>query len=179
MQLSQAISRQGCQGWRRTGNRPGATDETSDSHRITRTLQAQSRVLERVLQAMQAAAEVAKRSMPVSFEITLIDNSNSSSICSQIECWLNDLRPRLPDWSVSLVRAAGNIGYGSGNNLAIDKSNSDYHIVINPDVFVEADALAQCLHFMEADPGVGLLSPAVLAKMASDIFCASAIQRSS
>ena len=118
-------------------------------------------VLERVLQAMQAAAEVAKRSMPVSFEITLIDNSNSSSICSQIECWLNDLRPRLPDWSVSLVRAAGNIGYGSGNNLAIDKSNSDYHIVINPDVFVEADALAQCLHFMEADPGVGLLSPAV------------------
>lgn len=118
-------------------------------------------VLERTLLAMQKAAEVARQSIPVSFEVTLVDNSDDQSLFSKIEHWLNDIAPRLPDWKVRVLKAAGNLGYGRGNNLAIDQVDSDFHLVINPDVFVDADALLQCLHFMEAEPGVGLLSPAV------------------
>lgn len=118
-------------------------------------------VLERVLLTMQKAAAVARRSFPTIFEVTLVDNSDDLSIHSGIESWLNGLRPCLSDWNVHLIRSTGNVGYGSGNNLVIEQANSDYHLVINPDVFVDANALEQCLCFMEADPSVGLLSPAV------------------
>mgnify|MGYP000895519860 FL=1 len=54
-------------------------------------------VLERTLLAMQKAAEVARQSIPVSFEVTLVDNSDDQSLFSKIEHWLNDIAPRLPD----------------------------------------------------------------------------------
>jgi nucleoside-diphosphate-sugar epimerase len=68
----------------------------------------------------------------------------------------------VPDWSLELTRSPGNVGYGRGNNLAIAHARSDYHAVINPDLFVDADALLEALRFMEGHTDVGLLSPAVV-----------------
>jgi nucleoside-diphosphate-sugar epimerase len=62
---------------------------------------------------------------------------------------------------LSLVRAPANLGYGRGNNLAIAGACSDYHLVINPDLFVDPDAILEALRFMESHADVGLLSPAV------------------
>lgn len=53
-----------------------------------------------------------------------------------------------------------NNGYGQGNNLAICEAVSDYHLVLNPDVLLEPDTVAQALDFMEQRPDVGLISPA-------------------
>jgi hypothetical protein len=60
-----------------------------------------------------------------------------------------------------LLNAAGNMGYGRGNNLVIEGVRSDYHLVVNPDLFVDADALLEAVRFMEEHRDVGLLSPAV------------------
>ncbi len=54
----------------------------------------------------------------------------------------------------------GNVGYGRGNNIAIREAVEDYHLVLNPDVLMEPDALAHSLDFMEQRPDVGLMSPA-------------------
>jgi nucleoside-diphosphate-sugar epimerase/GT2 family glycosyltransferase len=78
-----------------------------------------------------------------------------------VSIWLEGFRAKVPGWTLQLLRAPGNLGYGRGNNLVIANARSCYHIVINPDLFVEAEALLEALRFMESHPDVGLLSPAV------------------
>ncbi len=53
----------------------------------------------------------------------------------------------------------GNIGYGAAHNLVILNQESDYHLVINPDVEVVEDAFAKAIDYMEKHPEVGMLSP--------------------
>lgn len=61
-----------------------------------------------------------------------------------------------------VISGHGNIGYGEGHNKAIDRAAADYHLIFNPDVLVAEDAIANALRFMDENPRVGLLAPAVL-----------------
>ncbi|KVP97602.1 glycosyl transferase [Burkholderia ubonensis] len=79
----------------------------------------------------------------------------------------------LPDLSAALavfeqmgiacsVRAGhGNVGYARGHNLAIEPAQSRYHLVLNPDIDLEPNALVQALDFLDAHPEVGLLTPRI------------------
>ncbi|MEK6317930.1 MAG: glycosyltransferase family 2 protein [Burkholderia gladioli] len=60
-----------------------------------------------------------------------------------------------------LVGEHGNVGYGRGHNLAIERAASDYHLVLNPDIDLDADALVAAFDFFDAHPDVGLLSPRI------------------
>jgi len=118
--------------------------------------------VERTLLALQQAALVAKRHYALQPSLTLIDNSDDSVIYSAIAGWFDGFRENVPDWNLRLVQSSGNVGYGRGNNLAIAHACSDYHAVVNPDLFVDADSLLEALRFMEDHAEVGLLSPAVV-----------------
>jgi GT2 family glycosyltransferase len=59
------------------------------------------------------------------------------------------------------LRGHGNIGYGRGHNLAIERVTSDYHLVLNPDIDIEPDALTTAIHFLGEHLDVGLLSPCI------------------
>ena len=61
------------------------------------------------------------------------------------------------DWEI--IEPGGNIGFGSGHNLAIFNFQSDYHLVLNPDVLVAEDALRHALLFMEDNQDIGMLTP--------------------
>lgn len=56
-----------------------------------------------------------------------------------------------------------NVGFGAGHNLAIREylTSSKYHLVLNPDAHLSPGALEGMHSYMEANPGVGLLSPKV------------------
>ena len=118
-------------------------------------------VLERALRALQDAGQLAKLHYELTLKLTLVDNSNDSNVYSGLSDWMGGARNLMPDWTLQLLRASGNIGYGRGNNLVITDAQSDYHVVINPDLFVRPDALHEALRFMIMHKDVGLLSPAV------------------
>jgi GT2 family glycosyltransferase len=64
--------------------------------------------------------------------------------------------------TVELVEAGVNGGYGAGNNISFRRHPEvDYHLVLNPDVLVEADALVFAMAFLATNPTVGLLTPQV------------------
>ena len=65
--------------------------------------------------------------------------------------------------AVQVVQGQGNVGYGSANNLVLARLASDVHIVMNPDVEVDADAIRALLGAFAAHPEVGLVAPAVFA----------------
>ena len=58
-----------------------------------------------------------------------------------------------------------NTGFGAGHNLAIQRAleiNSDYHIVINPDIYFECGVIEKLTLFMNSYEDVGLVMPKVL-----------------
>lgn len=117
--------------------------------------------VERALIALQKAGLHAGQQYAIKLELTLVDNSDDGVLHAKLADWLEGFREALADLSVKLLRAPGNVGYGQGNNLVIASARSDYHAVINPDLFVAPEALLEALRFMEAHGDVGLLSPAV------------------
>ena len=57
-----------------------------------------------------------------------------------------------------------NLGFGAGHNIAIRKllGESDYHLIVNPDVRFGSEVLTALYQFMASNPDVGLVMPRVL-----------------
>ncbi|HDR9071808.1 glycosyltransferase family 2 protein [Burkholderia vietnamiensis] len=58
-----------------------------------------------------------------------------------------------------VLTGQGNVGYGRGHNLAIKAAESVYHLILNPDVDIESDALGRAIDFLDAHPDIALLAP--------------------
>ena len=89
--------------------------------------------------------------------LTLVDNGPGSG-------WREPLRrvldaAALPA-AIALLSGHGNVGYGAGHNLALRMGGGDLHLILNPDVLLEEDALSVGLTFLAAQPEAGLLTPA-------------------
>ena len=117
--------------------------------------------LERTLLALQNAALTAGEFYRLQPQLTLVDNSNDHNLAITINDWLENFRVQVPGWTLRLIRPLENVGYGRGNNLVIVNASSTYHLVINPDLFVNPDALLEAIRFMGENLDVGLLTPAV------------------
>ena len=63
--------------------------------------------------------------------------------------------------TVQILSGHGNVGYGAGHNLALWQSQADWHLILNPDVLMEEDALSAGLEFLTTHPEAGLIAPAV------------------
>ena len=84
----------------------------------------------------------------------LIDNSLTS-----------DLESISSDSRVSYFHNPSNPGFGAAHNIAIKKaieSGSEYHLVLNPDIYFEKGTLAKIVNFMDQNHDVGNLMPKVL-----------------
>ena len=90
----------------------------------------------------------------------------------RIRCFLID-NGGLPDISASIealhaqgvvsttLGGHGTVGYGRGHNVAIELAHSEFHLILNPDIEMEADALVSAIEFWRAHPELGLLTPRV------------------
>ena len=84
----------------------------------------------------------------------LIDNSSNDSLRE-----LSNLSPKI------VYIYSDNQGFGHGHNIAIKKAiekKSDYHIVINPDVYWEGNVIETLTAYMDTHPDCGLVMPKVL-----------------
>jgi len=61
--------------------------------------------------------------------------------------------------SVELVEGHGNVGFGAGHNLALERTTSDYHLVLNPDVLLDPSSLLRSVRFLEANPDAVMCAP--------------------
>jgi len=105
--------------------------------------------------AMKAIDSFLKISSPVL--LYLIDNSPDDNFIRQNLHFANDER-------VIYIFNDKNIGYGKAHNIALRKTieTSQYHIVLNPDIEFEKEALENCLSYMEQHKNIALLMPKVL-----------------
>lgn len=59
---------------------------------------------------------------------------------------------------LEVLTGHGNVGYGRGNNLVIERAEAEWHLVLNPDAELEPDALRNGVAWMTQDPSVGMLA---------------------
>jgi GT2 family glycosyltransferase len=86
--------------------------------------------------------------------VELINNGPGSE-------WTRSLEETARQHDASLVSGHGNVGYGRGHNIALLASKAEFHLVLNPDVIVDENAISEALRFMESHSQVVVLAPAV------------------
>lgn len=118
-------------------------------------------LLEKTLQALQVTADEALNHYRLTCRLTIVDNSCDSVWHDKLAAFIAAQTPQMPAWSLHLLRSPDNVGYGGGNNRVIASIASDYHLVINPDLFMASEALTEALGFMERHGEAGLLTPRV------------------
>ena len=113
--------------------------------------------LRRALASLAAAlARAREAGMAGTATVYVVDNGPPGCV--------EGLRAALDAWpadagSIELVAGHGNVGYGRANNLVLPRLASDFHLVMNPDVEIEREALARALAVLERDASVGLVAP--------------------
>lgn len=89
-------------------------------------------------------------------QVLVSDNGSTDSTVADLEhAFAGDDR-------VTVIGNGRNLGYGVGNNKVLGYLDSDYHIIINPDIEIRDDVIIRMADFMDQNPGVSVLSPRVL-----------------
>ena len=90
-------------------------------------------------------------------QIYLIDNSPQPLP--------NDTNQKLAITNLKYIHSKINLGYGAAHNIAIRETIYDdisYHLVINSDIQVSAEAIDRLVDVMQANPLIGQLMPRVV-----------------
>jgi hypothetical protein len=77
----------------------------------------------------------------------------------------NEIRDAVRTMGGIYVRTDRNLGFARGHNLAMKQLagvDAPYHLILNPDITFDADALGRLAGVMDSHPDVGLVMPKVL-----------------
>ena len=106
------------------------------------------------LQSLQAALRYANTQQPITAQLTLVDNGNDAAQLHKL------LQESSLDSVAEIICNQKNIGFGSANNQVIDNAASEFHLVLNPDVELQNDALQVALGYLLQHPATVAISPA-------------------
>lgn len=112
---------------------------------------------------------IGKVDQSTQFVFYVVDNSKSGTYREQVKEIIKkyDKDPRI---TFFYIVSQSNLGYGSAHNLVINQIDSQYHLIINPDVFVFEDTLLKAIDYLETNSKVGLLTPAVFGENGEQHF---------
>lgn len=88
----------------------------------------------------------------VDFTLYIVDNASEDGTAAYI-------KEKYP--SVVVIESKINGGFGAGHNKVMPFLESDYHVVINPDILLKEDVISELALFASQDKTVGLLSPQI------------------
>lgn len=110
-------------------------------------------MLGRVLQTLAGALR--QLALARAAHLYLIDNGAPDELIGVPQAAL------CSEFTLELIAGHGNIGYGRGHNLAIDRTQSRYHLILNPDIELDERGLIEALAFLDAHSDAGLLTPLI------------------
>jgi len=88
----------------------------------------------------------------VDFKLFVVDNSSTDGTPELI-------REKYP--AVELIETGENRGFGAGHNTVLERLDSDYHAIINPDIDIQEDVVAELAAFLDGNEDIGLVSPRI------------------
>jgi GT2 family glycosyltransferase len=113
---------------------------------------------EKTLLSIIEAVNVAKHVKVLDFsELHLINNNpeKETLFLQGIEKYRHQLD------NLVVHNGHGNIGYGRANNIAINKTRCTFHLILNPDVIADSQAIKCGIEYLNLNTNVGLVAPNV------------------
>lgn len=98
-------------------------------------------------------SSVYKNQDNLTMEIFVVDNASSDTTSSYI-------KTKFPH--IALIRRTKKYGFAANNNIAIQKSQGKYILLLNPDTEIQPQALRGLYNIMEKNPVVGVCGPKLL-----------------
>ncbi len=86
------------------------------------------------------------------YEVVVVDNASRDD-------GLQIVQQNFP--AIKTIRLEKNLGYGNGNNVALNQVDTDYALILNPDSVLQEDGIEKILQLMKADSSIALAGPAV------------------
>lgn len=97
----------------------------------------------------------------VEVETYVVDNAPGDGVAERLRWMCPGIR---------YLPMARNVGFGCANNQVLDELHSDYHLILNPDVTFAPDLLSRMVAYMDANPGVAVLTPRVFSPDGTEQF---------
>lgn len=91
-------------------------------------------------------------SLKLKFIVYVINNSQTQRI--------DDLEKL--DSRIVVIQMNKNVGFGAGHNAVLNKINSKYHAIVNPDIILNSDSFSELVHFLNTHDDVGMVAPLIL-----------------
>ena len=101
----------------------------------------------------ECVSTVLEQTAGLDFTLYLIDNASTDNTVKLV-------REKFPQ--VELICLEKNVGFGHGHNQVLDLLESDYHVVINPDISLSVPAVDELCGFLEENPQVAMATPRIL-----------------
>lgn len=119
------------------------------------------KVLSDTLMSLRAAIMRAQRDKVLgTVNITLVDNADHAG---ELEPLLGRrFRSSGDAIEVDIISGHGNIGFGQAHNLVIHRVDSEYYLILNPDVIIDTNALSAGIRYLEHTPTAVAVSPAII-----------------
>lgn len=87
------------------------------------------------------------------YEIWVLDNSSSDGSAEMVAS-------EFPQ--VHLIKSDENLGFGKGNNLIAQRTDTDYVLLINPDTTFNEDILGPMIDYFKRNLSVGVVGPRII-----------------
>ena len=95
----------------------------------------------------ESLQSVAREQGDLSIEIFVVDNDSRDGSVEMVES-------EFPH--VQIMRSDVNLGFGAANNVALERAQGRYIVLLNSDAFLCPDSLRLSVHYMDQQPKVGL-----------------------
>ena len=115
-------------------------------------------VLASFLDSLAEAVETLVRRTPMPVSIYAICNDAPQDI-QAVEALIQSCAQGADEVTWHFIEGHGNIGYGAAQNLAIRRTEAEFHLMCNPDLIMAPDVLVEAVRFLKASSGAVLAAP--------------------
>ena len=86
------------------------------------------------------------------FSLYVVDNASPEKINEKLK----------GQFVANYIDLEENVGFGKGHNKVLDRIDSKYHFIINPDILINENTISNMCRFMDSHPDVSIACPKVL-----------------
>ncbi|NJP39855.1 glycosyltransferase family 2 protein [Oscillospiraceae bacterium HV4-5-C5C] len=88
----------------------------------------------------------------VTYKIYVVDNHSSDGTADYIKTHYKN---------ITVISLPYNGGFGYGHNQLLDVIDSDYHVIINPDIVLKTDVISSLAEYLDEHPNVAMVTPKI------------------
>lgn len=89
----------------------------------------------------------------ISFDVYIVDNNSTDRTVDVIQKNYK---------TATVLQMDHNLGFGGGHNRLLPLVDSEYHMIVNPDIVLHSNAISELAHYLDTHPDVVMVTPKIL-----------------